>query len=165
MIRTVGIDPMRRGLCFAVIESEERLLGWGCTGAPRLLARYVRKAIWKLLDEYDPDYVVLEAPEGSRRGRRARRAIEIIQHEALEYGSGVRRVSRRDVQRAFASNGTSKHEIAQAVARQFPELRRSLPPRRKLGDSERERMNVFDAASFAITTLPGIEVDRWNAAG
>lgn len=160
----MGIDPMRRGLYFAVIEGEERLVGSGCRGAKRLLTKNVRSTAGKLLDDFDPDYVVLEAPHASRRGQRARKAIQLIEHEALEYGAGVRLVSRHDVAHTFGESCTTKHAIAQAVARHFPELERSLPPERALGDSEAERMNVFDATSFALTALPAIKVDRWNAA-
>lgn len=159
----MGIDPMHRGLYFAVLESEEVLVGSGFRGAKKLHAPNVRNAIGKLLDEYEPDYVVLEATEGSWRRARARRAIALIEREALEYGAGVRLVSRMGVQRAFSASGLTKHSIAQAIARHFPELERSVPPLRALGDSEPERMNVFDAASFALTALPAIKVDRWNA--
>lgn len=164
LIRIAGVDPTRRSLCYAVLEGEDCLLAWGCTRAPKLYAKRIRKAAWKLLDEFQPDFVVLESPEASRRGRRARRAIEILRFEALEYGAGVRLVSRQAVRAAFAPSAITKHEIAQRIAKHFPELRRSLPVPRRLGDSEQERMNVFDAASFALTAFPEIEHDRISAA-
>ena len=154
----------RRGLCFAVFEGPRRLVAWGCMGAAKLKPKLVRRATEKLIDEYEPDFVVLEASHGSRRGHRARRAIGIVREESLDYGAGVRMVSRTGVREAFATTGFTKHEIAQAIAKRFPELARLLPPPRQLWRSEPERMNVFDAASFALTALPDVERGRVDTA-
>ena len=160
LIRVLGVDPTRRGLSFAVIEGNDRLVGWGSVGAKKLRTSLVRKAARRLIDEYQPDFVVLETPESSRRGRRSRRAIMTVRFEALEYAAGVRLVSRRQVQVAFASSGPTKTEVAKTIAARFPELKPSLPKERKPWASEDERMNIFDAASFALTALPGIELSR-----
>ena len=161
-MRVIGVDPCRRSLCYAVFESPDRLVAWGCKRAPKLHAHHVRRTTWKLLDEFQPDFVVLESIETSRRGRRARSAIEILHVEALEYGAGVRLVSRRDVCAALAQDDATKHGIAREIVSRFPELRRSLPAPRRLGQSEHERMNLFDAASFALTVLPAIAED-WSS--
>ncbi len=65
-------------------------------------------------------------------------------------------VSRPQVEEAFG-DPANKHEIARAVAELFPELSHRLPPRRKAWMSEDERMGIFDAASFALTVLGGLE--------
>lgn len=59
-------------------------------------------------------------------------------------------VTRRAVQEAFAETGHTKHDIAQAIAAEFPELATRLPRERKLWSSEDQQMNVFDALSFFL---------------
>ena len=44
----------------------------------------------------------------------------------------------------------SKNDVAQQIASLLPDLAPLLPPKRRLWQSERERMNVFDAAALAI---------------
>jgi hypothetical protein len=62
-------------------------------------------------------------------------------------------VSRREVQKRFVHSGTTKYEIAVAVARLFPELTSRLPRQRKPWMSEDKRMSIFDAVSFALVAL------------
>lgn len=66
-------------------------------------------------------------------------------------------VSREDVREEFKASGATKHEIAAAISRQFPELAQKLPPKTKLWASEPQRMNIFDAMSFALTALSHLE--------
>ena len=46
---------------------------------------------------------------------------------------------------------TAKREIAQSIAREFPELEPRLPPVRRIWMSEDARMNIFDAVALGMT--------------
>ncbi len=45
----------------------------------------------------------------------------------------------------------TKYEIARRVAERFPVLRRALPPKRQIWESEHYRMSIFDAAALLFS--------------
>lgn len=160
--RTLAVDPMCRGFAFVVLEGSERLLDWGARDfrhANTTKAFLVRVA--KVVHDCDPSLIVVEADGHSRRGARARERIRSLVAFARKRGITVHQVARADVQKSFHASGTSKWDIAAAVARLFPDLETWLPYKRKLWTPEDDRMNIFDAASFAIVALR----EREEAAG
>ncbi|HEY6220264.1 MAG TPA: hypothetical protein VIV65_09400 [Gemmatimonadaceae bacterium] len=152
--RTLAIDPMCRGFAYVVFEGSERLLDWGTTDfrhdntTKRFLAR-----VAKVIDICDPSLVVVEVTTNSRRGTRAREWIRRLVAFVRRRGITVQQVTRADVQESFRASGTGKWEIATAVARLLPDLETRLPHKRKPWTTEDERMNIFDAASFALVAL------------
>jgi hypothetical protein len=151
--RVLALDITGRGIAFAVLDGPERLLDWGVAHMrDRSKHAYVERAE-SLFWRYIPDLLVVEAPRGpgSYRALRARSLIQRIEILAGSKTLPIRRVSRGDVRFAFSGTAKSKYEIAQAVARLFPELEDRLPRYRKPWMSEDERMNIFDAVSFALT--------------
>jgi hypothetical protein len=60
-------------------------------------------------------------------------------------------VSRGEVRRTVsAAIDATGHDIAVLLAEVFPELRPQLPPKRRLWESEDERMKIFDAVGLAV---------------
>ena len=116
------------------------------------------------MKRYEPEVVVLEDPERTQRQRRARGVIEILGNCATSADIYVETVTRREVREHFRESGETKWEIALAVSRWFPELEPRLPPRRRLWMPEDERMNLFDAVSFALTVLRAWEWRQNSAA-
>jgi hypothetical protein len=51
------------------------------------------------------------------------------------------------VNRAFVGFESNKHEVAAALAKQFPSLASRLPPKKKCWQSEDYRIGIFDAAA------------------
>ena len=47
--------------------------------------------------------------------------------------------------------GNTKHSIATTLAVAYPELAEKVPRKRKIYQSEDERISVFDALSLAVT--------------
>jgi hypothetical protein len=125
----------------AHIEGEKR------SGA---IARFV-----SLLDQFRPDAVVLEdtAAKGSRRYPRVRDLLEALAKIARERGIPVQTVSRLAVIGYFSSKDeqATKHTIATTLAGAFPELAEKVPRKRKIWQSEDERISVFDALALAVT--------------
>ena len=71
---------------------------------------------------------------------------------AIDQGMAVFSYSRTRVRELFASHGaTTKHAIAEIIAKHVPAFERYLPPPRKLWMSEDSRMSLFDAAALALT--------------
>jgi hypothetical protein len=98
--------------------------------------------------------LVLEDYAGgsARRCCRVERLIDDIAKLAMKRNVKVRRFSRAQVKQMFAGSGASnKYEIAQAIAKRFPELQPRLPRFRKPWMSEDYRMSIFDAVGFALT--------------
>jgi RNase H-fold protein (predicted Holliday junction resolvase) len=154
--RVLAVDPCTRGFGFAVLEGPDRLVDWGVKRACVGRGKNERslELVSKLLAHHQPDAVVVEdcAGKGSRRCRRVRELIDGIRKLASEREIPSLGVSRSEIKSAFAPVRT-KHQVAQAIAARFPELRPSLPPSRKCWMPEDARMAIFDAVASAIASL------------
>jgi hypothetical protein len=153
--RILAIDPTTKGFGYAILDLPLRLVAWGMAhidGEKRsgAIARFV-----SLLDQFRPDAVVLEdtTAQGSRRYPRVRDLLETLGKIAREHGLEVQTVSRLAVIGYFSSKEeqATKHTIATTLAGAFPELAEKVPKKRKIWQSEDERIAVFDALSLAVT--------------
>jgi len=147
--RVVGIDPTTRGFSYAVLEGRDNLIDWGLC---HLLVRTdsaVLSRVGQVLQRYNPDVLVVEDGRGTKRRARACRLIHGIEAIAKRQNIPLVRVSRSAIRRTLAPAQT-KQEIAEAVARYFPELASRLPRPRKPWMTEDERMNIFDAVSLVL---------------
>ena len=152
-IRVLAIDPSTRGFGFAVLEGPNRLIDWGVKETKTDKKRRTLKLIHDLIDQYQPNVIVVEDYEGkgSHRCRRVRELIEDISKLAAKQEIKVRRFSRAKVKQAFSESGAvNKYEIAQTIANRFPELAPRLPRFRKPWMSEDYRMSIFDAVALAL---------------
>ncbi len=147
----VGIDPTPRGIAFVFFERGD-LLDWGHFEAgPEDDAQ--RALLDRILDGCAADALVVEDPdaEGARRKPRMSRLLRLFAKHATRRGVEVVEVSRAEVHETWASLGqTTKEAAALAIAERLSELRYLVPPKRKTGANEAERVNVFDAASLVL---------------
>lgn len=150
---TLSLDPTSEGFCFVVLAGSETLLDWGSREVVKRRPEEWRRKLAKLIGRYNPELIVLERVEESRRGPWARTFAADVAAFVREHGIKVAEVTRRDVQAVFAESGKTKYEIAVALARLFPELEPRLPRKRKPWMSEDERMSIFDALAFALVVL------------
>jgi hypothetical protein len=103
---------------------------------------------------YRPEILVLDDCAGhrSRRCPRIQCLLDQIHTRAVEAGVKSRSISLRQVRRALLTFGAgTKHQIAQAIAGQLPELAQHLPQFLKPWMSEDYRMAIFDAVTLALT--------------
>lgn len=154
--RALAVDVTAKGFAYVVLEGRESLVDWGLAQVMPATSARVRDRVRKLLRRFEPEILILEEPEGSRRGRRARRLIRGLSNLADQEDTAWCMVSRAQVEEAFG-DPANKYEIARAVAELFPELEHRMPRKRRAWMSEDERMGIFDAASFALTVLGGLE--------
>jgi hypothetical protein len=150
---TLALDTTSQGFAFAVLQGSETLLDWACSEVQKTKPEAWRQRVDKLIARYEPELMVLPDAEDSRRGRWVRKFTAAMESLAHKKSIPIRRVSRREVQEMFADSGTTKYEIAVAIARLFPELEPRLPRKRKPWMSEDKRMSIFDAVSFALVAL------------
>ena len=148
----LAVFPSSRGFGYAVFEGSKSLVDWGVKGA-RTTHKNLEslKKIRELLAFYRPDMLVLEDYEGpgSRRAKRIRTLINLVAVHAHQEGMATAFFSRGEVRGCFGL--IAKRQIAEAIARKFPELEPRLPPVRKIWMSEDRRMSMFDAVSLAVT--------------
>jgi len=152
-MRTLAIDPTTSGFGFVVLEGSKRLVDWGLGCLAKPDDALYQQRIEKILDRAQPQLLVLEDMRDSRRGDRAVTWAQIAARCAKKRGIQVKRISRPEVTRHFASSGKTRWEIGVAISRRFPELAPSLPKKRRIWESEDRRMAIFAAASFALTFL------------
>jgi Holliday junction resolvasome RuvABC endonuclease subunit len=152
-IRVLAIDPSTRGFGYSVIEGPNLLIDWGVKETKTDKNRRSLKIVAELIEQYEPDVLVLEnyAGKGSRRCRRVAELVDEISKLAMKREVKVRSFSRAEVRRAFtASAAKTKYEIAIAIAKRFPELAPRLPRFRKPWMSEDYRMSIFDAVGLGL---------------
>jgi len=155
----LGIQIDSRQIGYAVFEGAN-LIDWGSKDL-RLRTRRMTPGtaitlFGKLVDQYQPDVIVL--PTRTRTPNSARsRFLQSIKFELAR--STYRAVSygRRDIREAFErmvkSKSPSKYPIMKALGEWFPELRGILPMPRRRWDTEHYWTPVFDAISLAVTYL------------
>lgn len=151
----LALDPTSCGFGFVVLEGPDRLIDWAVVEIRKDKEDKCLQRMVDLIARYRPDVLVLEDPKGrgSRRCSRVQRLLGRVERLADEGAILTRHFSRSQVRRAFSDSGAkTKYEIAVAIAKRFPELAPRLPRLRKpCYIPEDDRMNIFDAASFALT--------------
>ena len=152
-VRVLSVDPSTNGFGFAVLEGTDQLIDWGVAKVWSKRTRESLARVENLVDRYQPNLIVVESVNDTRRRLRARSRIVAIARYALSRRIAVRMVSRKQVRSAFQDFGLTKFEIALAIAKTFPELAPRMPRYRKPWMSEDERMNIFDAVSFSLAAL------------
>jgi hypothetical protein len=147
----LGLDPTTRGCAYAQLDGTGTLLDWGATTVTppsddRILARAE-----EIIDGCRPDAIAVEDHRNTQRRERAQGLIRGIERLAKKREIAIIRVTRSQVSAHF-SPATRKQEIAEALVRIFPvELGPRLTKARREWDAEPDRMNIFDAVSFAVT--------------
>jgi hypothetical protein len=153
--RILAVDPMSRGVGFAVLEGQDHLIDWGIRTTGRADNAKSARVIDKLIDRFRPDVLVLEDWD-SAGSRRCRRVETLLSQIAASEGRRVlvRLVSRREIRAIGHLPLTStKHGRASLLAERFPELHPFLPPVRKPWMPEDDRMAIFDALSLAVACV------------
>lgn len=139
----------------AVMEGPNMLVDLGCKEVKgdkniQSLAR-----VEKLIEYFQPGILLLPNVD-SKSSRRAPR-IKTLQQQIIK-AAGKRKLkvgllSVNQLRSSIFSNSKwTKHQMAETLARQFPdELASRLPPKRRTWTNEDRRMDMFDAVALAVT--------------
>ena len=153
--RALAIAPSTRGFGFAVLEGQDMLVDWGVKTVKNgnKNVQSLQK-IKELIVHNQPGVLVLEnaSARNSLRSPRIRRLCWQISRLAATHKVSVTLFSRDQVMKTFFLDGQgTKYALAEIVAKRFSdELSQTLPPKRKLGNSEDSRMSIFDAAALVL---------------
>ena len=153
--RIFALDPTTKGFGYAVLETPFRLVDWSLAYVSGEKESGALARFETLLDQFRPDVVVLEDPAapGSRRRPRVQKLLGKLQEIARERGIAVHMIPRLAVIECFSSpeKRATKCSITEHLAETFPELAPKMPKRRKIYQSEDERIAIFDALALAVT--------------
>jgi hypothetical protein len=163
----LAIYPQSRGFAFVLCEGWLAPADWGIHEArgPEKNARCLAR-INSLLELHMPDVVVLQdmADGGTRRAPRVQELNARIADLADLRGMKVRKYSREEIIEYFTDLGAStKHRLAETIAKHVPALALYVPPKRKPWMSEDPRMGIFEAAALAWMYFHDVEEGRHAA--
>jgi Holliday junction resolvasome RuvABC endonuclease subunit len=149
----LAVHPTSRGFGWVVFEGAGTPVEWGSVSArgrrsSRLFIKFER-----ILRRWQPDILVLEEfEERSGKTERLRKLSRDMADLASFSGMDVAIYERNNVREAFASeSATTRHEIAQAIAKRIDAFSQQLPRNRPCGDTEFHHQGLFDAAALAMT--------------
>lgn len=152
----LAVDPAPFGVAFVFFERGQ-LRDWGRSFVDRDDAALL-KAHASLVDRLGADVLVLEdgSARGSERRPRMRHLLRRAAVEARQCGVEVTQVSRYDVRVAWRRElgVRTKHQVAAALTKLFPELAALAPPPRKAWRSEDTRSGIFDALTLLLHAFP-----------
>jgi Holliday junction resolvasome RuvABC endonuclease subunit len=150
--RILSLAPSNKGFGFAVIEGVSVLANWGVRSVKGDKNEESIRQVRKLIRDYEPDVIVLEDPNSTRRSPRIRELAMKIAHLATTCQLPVVAFSRGEVIQTFLGKPAgSRHDVAQKLATQFPEeLGFDLPPKRKHWLNENYYMDMFDAVALGL---------------
>ena len=153
--RIFALDPTTKGFGYAVLETPFRLVDWKLAHVSGEKESGAVARFEELLDQFRPDIVILEDSTalGSRRRPRVQKLLGRLVETARERGIAVHLIPRLAVIECFSSadKRATKFSITQNLAETFPELAPKMPARRKIWQSEDERIATFDALALAVT--------------
>ena len=152
-VRVLAVDPTSKGFGFAVIEVDLFLVDYGISRVwSARLREFVEKA-YSVVEKYRPVMIILPRVDSAKARRRTRAKVAALAAHLRQLHHTVAVLPRDIVLKTFEPSGTTKHEIASAIANAFPELTSRLPRKRRPWMSEDESMNVFDAVALALAVL------------
>lgn len=154
--RVLALDVHPRSFGYVVFEGSDRLLDWGVRSyrSPKEnpLPR-VQKNLQVLFRDFAPGVLVVKEPR-ARIGSKLNRIMGSIRKQAARNHVSLRLLSKKAARRAFSDlESLTKHGVATALAKRYPELAWKLPPKRKPWQSEDYRMSIFDAAALGVAYL------------
>ncbi len=155
-MRVLAIELTPRGFAFAILEGSERLVDWGGRRVSGDTSIFLTK-LEALVGRYRPDALVVEEPAGSGRDRRGREWLAWAEEYAADHSLRRYAVTRLTLQSHFTASGQTKHAIAQAVARLFPEIAGRLPAPRRPWQSEPPGLGIFIATARGWVVLRELE--------
>lgn len=147
----LALYPSTIGLGFAVFDGPDNPIDWGyCDIRLNHTARTVTK-LKALVELYQPQFLVLEDPSDpqSKREKRIKKLILSLTKSALSWDVPVRHYTYEHSVEIFGRK--TKRERVNVICGAHPELESSKPPKRMPWEPEHPQMQVFDAASLALT--------------
>lgn len=150
----LALSPNWSGMGYVLFDKPLSPFDWGVkAGRGKDKNQAILRGVRKLIELYRPYVVILEdwTSRTTPRHPRIEALYRAILNLCAEMSVPVERVSMGAVRRAFAVQGaTTKHAIAQAIAKHIPALGYYVRVR-KIWEPEPPTQTLFDAAALALT--------------
>lgn len=161
--RILAIDPGTRQMGIAVLEDRELIYHSVETlttrGTPHERLQEGRRVFLRLLDDFKPAAVAVEAPFFANNRNTALLNVLVDELRALAKSRGVAVASfaPSTIKRHMCGDGwAAKGEVAKAVVAKYPKLKVYLTQDRKW--KERYHGNMFDAVALAAVSRDWLAV-------
>ncbi len=155
----LALFPCTPGFGWILFDGPLSPVSWGVStvakdtkGSDRKNERCLKQAEI-LLNTYRPSMLVLEAFEKgkTRRAPRIQRLCRSLISLAAVNGTGVRIITRGEIQSSFTSAAAkTRYDVAKIAALHLAEIKHRLPDQRNFYDTEDPKMALFAAAALLI---------------
>jgi Holliday junction resolvasome RuvABC endonuclease subunit len=155
VITVLALFPNARGIGYACIENQKKLLDSGMVQVYPIGNGKILKRVIKFVDFYKPTLVVVQDCDSDteRHSERVKRLVEDIAKHAKANKLPVYRYTRQQIRDAFEIFGAkSKIEIAHQITEWFKQLKPLAPTIKKNYMTEHYSMGVFDACHWRLRT-------------
>ena len=152
--RILALSPSTTGFGFVVLEGTDTLADWRAKTVRKNKNAWCISQADKLIRKYEPNVIVLyDHANNPRRSERIRALNNGFIDLAKTHKLKKKLFSQDKVnQTFFPQGGATKYKIAKTLAERVPEeLASELPPKRRAWNSEKPRMDIFDALALAVT--------------
>lgn len=158
-IRILGVASTTRGFGYAVMEGPDRLVDLGSKRTTKAKAVNI-EAVDAVLQRARPLFVAFDRESSSKKGRRGRLFVGILRAACAAHEIMIVDVDNERLKALTNTPNPSKWEVAEALARRFPEAAHRLPARRKPWQGEDDRVGMFLALAAATVTWAGFRPGR-----
>lgn len=150
----LALHATSRGFGYVLFEGPFAPHDWGAITVKNNKSIACLDRLEKLLDRFTPECLILEE-SGQGVTRRHQRLTRLYRSMASVAGSrsiDVFVYTKAQIQACFVPVGArTRHEIADAIARQFEVFRHKLPKIRRPWQSEQRGMALFSAIALILT--------------
>lgn len=147
-IRVLGIVSSARGFAFSAVDNGMRLVD--CGGRHAVSSEKTAENIDAILRSARPLFVAIEDLRTSRKRARAASLNEAIVAACGRHNIMVLIMAPHELAAVVERKKPTRHDIAERVARWFPEIGHKLPRRRAVWEGEDSRLGLFIAVATTL---------------
>ena len=144
--RILALSLDWQGFGFAAFNGPDDLVDFGTRNFRRKIKIPFEAKLLLLLDANQPDMLVIVEPNTALRKKIMAKVTKIAKAEKIS----LTFISYTDIRKTFFPTGTSKYQIASAIAKRYPELQFRLPAARKPYQSEKFGITIFEAVAAGL---------------
>jgi hypothetical protein len=150
---TLGVALTRQGFSWIAFDGPLHIYNWNSPSPRDDKNRKCVREFERLIDRLQPELIVLEdLTLETFRSKRVLQLHQLFLASAREHHIDIVCYRREHVRSCFSTVGATTHqEIAEAIARQFPDLSHRIPRKRRSWECSGRRLGLFCAAALVLT--------------
>ena len=149
--RIFSIYANTMGFGFVVLSDRGEILDYGVVSVRPVCNDVCLKRIKEIISYFQPEILIVEDYERSRKSVRVKNLIKKI-CEYKQEGLKIFKYSRAQIRNTFDVFGArNKYEISKKISEIYPQLINKLPEKRRTWEPENYYQGIFDALSLIFT--------------